>query len=1050
MTEVYNKVTYTNPFPGLRSFELKDSYLFFGRDNQIRDLRDRLTNSRFLAIIGSSGSGKSSLVKAGLIPQLIENWLIASAFNTWQIAFFNPEATPIRNMARALHQAFSERDHTFAAHVSPDYVETLLLTDPEALMNWCKDANLLIIIDQFEELFRYHQAEDNREEVARFIDLMLDFTRRQEYPVYVVLTMRSDYLDDCTDYEGLTEAINKGYYLLPKMNQEEIRQAITTPINVMGARISPDLTDRLLKDLGSKSDQLPILQHALMRTWNYWLFNKKGDEPIEICDYEAIGTMQKAITVHAEEVYADLPGDKSRLIAEKLFKALLVLGSSNSSAIQPIPVRTLIELTGIDPDQLIDVLNRFRDPDVAFLTPSTTIQTELALIIDISHERIMVLWERLRTWVREETESAKFYKQISNSATLYHEGKSGLWTNPELQIGLKWLAENRPTQAWANRYDPYLERAINFLEYSRDQHDFAIQNKEDRQRKELKRARNFAIFLGIGALISLMFLIVSAVLRKQAQQSEEEALAEKRIALFERARAENQTREAVTQKKIAEQQEIIAEQQKGLTEEQRVIAVREQQTAEEKRQEAEVARQMAVSQKQRAEEARTEAEAQRLQAEGARKNALQQQNRAETAQKDAETQRSKAVTSQKFAEQQRSKAIARTIAIQSYQMNETGQDDLPALLALKAYTLNLRNGGQSDNPDIFNALAKATDARTVLRGHADVVRNVVMQPGGEQMVASSSDDGTVKVWSYAHPAKSPITLSTSKRNTDGVRSIVFSRDGKTIYGGSEKGMLYSWNPAQSDIPAVAVQAHNVPIQMLLFTLDHSQLISISNDGHIRIWQPIANGLAPLQDVMTKAPIYCVSLTKDGKYLICGSNNGRVLRYELASLRKEPSVYTRREFGNRVTALTFSPDGDRLITGTQAGFVYAWGFKNNEPETFGSLLSGRHTSTVNDLAFTPNGKLLASCSADWSIHIWDYSSLAQQQQPIVISDFDAWVMGICFSNDSKNLIACGADKTVRVRNVNTTDLYDELSKKVKRSLTDEEWTKYIGKDIPYEK
>ncbi|WP_338875566.1 hypothetical protein WBJ53_08100 [Spirosoma sp. SC4-14] len=1049
MIEVYNKVAYTNPFPGLRSFEREDSYLFFGRDNQIRDLKEKLTYSRFLAIVGSSGSGKSSLVKAGLIPHLVDSGL-ASSRNRWQIVFFNPEATPIHNFARALYQTFSETNRQFATSFTPEAIESLLRSDPNAIVDWYRDTNLMIVIDQFEELFRYQQTEINRVEVTSFINLILDASSRQDYEAYVVLTMRSDYLDDCTDYEGLTEAINHGYYLLPKMNKDEIRQAITTPIHVMGASISDALITRILRDIGDKADQLPILQHALMRTWNHWQLNRTASNLIDIANYEAIGTMQKAITLHAEEVYADLADEKSQRAVEKLFKALIVLGEGDAGVIRPASVESLTAITGVAHYLLIDVLNRFREPGVAFLTPIVTVHADPDLIIDISHERIMNLWDRLQTWVKEETESAKFYKQVSSSAMLYHEGKTGLWANPELQIGLKWLAENRPTQAWANRYDPYLERAVNFLEYSRDQFDFDTRNKEQRQKNELRRARFFAIFLGIGALISLLFLIVSAVLRTQAKQSEEEALAEKKIALFERNRAEEQTREAVTQKKIAEQQEIIAEQQRRLTEEQRVIAVREQQTADEKRKEAEAARSIAVEEQKRANVARQEAEKQRQQAQLAQQYAELQKGRAQESQKEAESQRTRAVSAQKFAEQQRGKAIARSVAIQSYQMSETNQNDLPALLALEAYNLNVKNGGQTDNPDIFNALAKAADTRTVLRKHTDIVRTVAIQPGSnDQVIASGSDDGTVKLWDYTHPAQPLRSFNTPGKNSDGIRAVAFGKDGKILYGASEKGIIYRWETSQATGKPTAVKANSGPIQALLFSDDFSQLIAVGSNGHISLWNPGTNRLDSLRSVYTGLPIYCARMPPDGKQLVCGSNNSRIVRFDLTDLKKPPVVINRREFGNRITALAFSPDGKQLITGNAGGQIYAWTISNNTLSEFGSLLSGRHTSTVNDIAFSPNGKFLASCSADWSMHIWDYSNLSQQQQPIVINDFDSWVMSIRFTSDNKRLIASSADKTIRVRNVNTADLYAELTRKVKRNLTAEEWDKYIGKDIPYE-
>lgn len=1043
MVDAYNKVNYTNPFPGLRSFEREDAYLFFGRDNQIRELRQKLTDSRFLAIIGSSGSGKSSLVKAGLVPLLATKSLPDA--ETWLVSCFNPEATPILNVARALHQTLSEHNRQFASMYSVELVREKLLTNPQELIAWCKGASLLFIIDQFEELFRYQQLEDNPAEVAQFITLLLSLTRWQNYPVYVVLTMRSDYLDECTNYDGLTEAINHGYYLLPKMNREEIRQAIVTPITVMGAAITDDLTAQLLDDLGAKTDQLPILQHALMRTWNYWQQNRKTGLPIGLSDYRAIGTMQKAITFHAEEVFQELGDEKTQRATEKVFKALLVLNEGNESAITPAPVKTLSELSGVPFYLLVDVLNKFREPEVAFLTPPTSVKASPELIIDVSHERLLHLWDRLQVWVDEEIESAKFYRQLSQAATLYHEGRTGLWENPELQIGLKWLADNRPTQAWANRYDPYLERAINFLEYSRNQYDFEIQNKEDRQRNELRRTRFFALFLGGSSVVSLLFLLVSAVLRTQAQQSAKDALNEKKQALLERSRAEDQTREAVTQKKIAEQQEIIAEQQKRLTDEQRLIALREKKNADDQRIIAVDAQHNAEQQQQLAVMAQKTAEQQRSVAEAAQKNAEVQKNLAQAAQVVAETQKHAAEVAQKYAEQQRGKAVARTLAIQSFQMNSNEQDDLAALLALEAYRLNLKNGGQSDNPDIFNALSKVTFVQNAMRRHTDIVRSIALQG---DMVASGSDDGTVKLWAYDNPAQAIRTYGTLTKEPDGIRSVVFVSDGKQLIGASEKGMLYRWNVSQPDIPG-QTRAHNGPILSLLAVPGTSRLVSITPNGHIRTWQVTPTGIDSVQHTQVNYPLYSARLTPDGKQLYCGSNNGQMVRFDLASLKEKPAVISRREFGNRVTALAFSPDGTRLVTGNAAGLIYSWDLKGGDPEATGSQVAGRHQSTVNDIAFTPNGKLLATCSSDWSIHLLDYSALSVQQQPIVITDFDSWVLAIRFTSDGRRLVACSADKTVRIRNVDTDDLYAELSRKMKRSLTVEEWNKYIGKDIPYE-
>jgi WD40 repeat protein len=150
-------------------------------------------------------------------------------------------------------------------------------------------------------------------------------------------------------------------------------------------------------------------------------------------------------------------------------------------------------------------------------------------------------------------------------------------------------------------------------------------------------------------------------------------------------------------------------------------------------------------------------------------------------------------------------------------------------------------------------------------------------------------------------------------------------------------------------------------------------------------------------------------------------------------------------------LAFDPEGNYLITANSAGALYRWNFTDNKIDRIGSPLSGRHTSTVNDVIFSPDGKLMATCSYDWSVHLWNYQNITNRQiQPIVIDDYDSWVLGIIFSKDGKELVACGADRTIRTWNVNPEGLYQQVLDKVDRDLTVEEWNRFVGKDIPYEK
>ena len=1032
-----------NPFPGLRSFESQDSELFFGREEHIKELRTKLSMNRFLAIVASSGSGKSSLIKAGLIPSLHNDKLSGTVHDDWSVILFKPGATPIRSLAQALHK------HLYGSDDGYQDLAERIRENPRVVYGLFKEFagnNVLLVIDQFEEVFRYAQPDDEVHysgATAQLIALIMDMIRQAEIPIYVVLTMRSDYLDECTNYPGFTEVINRGYYLLPKMNPAEIRRAIIKPIELREAMIAPALTNRLVDEIGSSFDQLPIMQHALMRTWDFWV-SQETDKPIDEAHYEAIGTMQEAVSRHAEEIYHGLSNDKCRLATEKIFKALVVLAPGDIGVMRPARLRKIVRVSGMERELLTEVINRFRQQGSSFLTPSHTQRIDLDSFIDISLEKIMTLWERLRGWITEETESAKLYRKIGTAAELNQAGKAGLLVNPELQLGIQWLREQQPTLEWAEKYDPYFERAINYLNHSQIQYENTIKNNEDRQKRELKKARYFAIVMGVASLLSLLFLVISLVLRYDAEQSRKQSLEKEKQAMLERIRAEEQTKESISQKKIAEQQEVIAEQQRRLTEEQRSIAVREQRLAELKRLEAEAAKIIAEIEKVKADSAQKRAELQK-------DLAVKSKALADLLRIQADSSRREAQLSQKDAEQQRARAVARSVAIQSYQMNESGQDALPALLAAQAFRFNLRTGGQKDNPEIFKALSKAADAKTILRWHNGMVRSVILKPGGNAY-ASTGDDGTVKVWSADLAGQTGMkSYSTNERGEISLRSLAFSGSGDKLFAGSAAGKLYLWPTNELLSLPKAIQAHRSVVNTLLVNKASTQLISISSDGNLRTWRINPGGLDSLQNVRSDIPIFCARMTPDGQHLACGADKGRVVIFDLQNLTKEPVSFNYYGFGNRVTALAFDPDGSHLITGNSAGSLYRWDFEKNAIGRIGLPLSGRHTSPVNDITFSLDGKLLASCSYDWTVHLWNYGNILNRQvQPIVLDDFDTWVFGLTFSPDGKRLVAGGADRTIRSWQVDPDELYQKVLEKANRDMTVDEWNRFIGKDIPYEK
>jgi WD40 repeat protein len=1035
MTEVYNKIDFANPFPGLRSFDREDSHLFFGRDQQIKELKDMMSTARLLAIVGYSGSGKSSLIKAGLIPSLQrerQGWLVLS---------LSVGSDPFHSLATAIQRFFSDQN----PEANDLDIEAMLRGNPQTLVNLFveQQERVLVFIDQFEEIFRYSlddaEAVHQQDDVALFIDLLLAATKKTDNPIYVVLTMRSDFLDYCTLYDGFTEAINDGSYLLPKMSSAEIRDVIVKPIEALGAIITPSLTEQLLKDTGVNSQQLPVLQHALMRTWAYWQKTASPDQPIDRLHYEAIGTMVNAISVHAEELYAGLPSDKLRLTTEKVFKSLIALGPDDRSIINPISINTIKEITGIPEYLLFDVVDRFRAREASFLLPFVGSSVGQDTVISISRGRIVQLWGRLQTWSQEETESAKLYKEIAKSAAQYQEGKTGLLTPPELQLALKWQKDNKPTLAWAQRYDIFFERAITYLEYSKDQYEFDVQSREKRQKQDIRQTRILAV-TGISlAVVGIIAAIYFNLLEGEASQASKAAETSAQNARREQQNAENQTKEAISQSKIAKQLQEIAEQQRLLTEEQRTIA-------EAQRQEAQKQQRLAIIQSTRADNERTIAVQQKNLANAATQIASAAEKRARAASKISDSLK---VLAEKTSEREKQNAkeanrlgmlaIAQSIAIKSLQTAETAKDSTPSLLSVVAYQLNMANGGQPNSPAIFAALSKASDKKTIFEGHRDNVRALAIKPD-KSLIASASDDGTVRVRPL-DPNRPVTVFAPARRLTSGFRSVLFSDDGNRLFAGSTDGRIHVWDMAQPK-KGTFYGSNSSPIFALSAYRNGTQLISTSTSGSIRVWKLTAKGLDSIAHIKTGYKLYAAQLSPDGSHLVCGSDNGRLVTVSLDGKDREPIVTVRPEFrGSRISALAFSPDGKSLVTGSSAGDVILWNFSNNKVSNFPAFLPGAHSASVTGAIISPNGKLILTSSLDGFIRIW--SEADNQQPPVVVADYRNWVMNISLSDDGNTLFYCGADQTIRAMNINTKLLYDKALKTAKGNLSDAEWNKLMA-------
>jgi energy-coupling factor transporter ATP-binding protein EcfA2 len=492
-----------NPFPGLRPFEPDEDYLFFGREEEVDELLRRLRSNRFLAIVGTSGCGKSSLVRSGLIPALHSGFMV-KAGSSWRVAILRPGEDPIGRLAAALDapEIISAPSEELAS-TNRVLLDATLRRGTRGLIDVVRQGripprtNLLIVVDQFEELFRFErsrQSEHSGDEAAAFVKLLLE-AASQEAPIYVVLTMRADFIGDCMQYQGLPEALNASQYLVPRLTRDELRSAITGPVAVAGGEIAPRLVLRLLKDLGNDQDRLPVLQHALMRTWEFWTDNRMRGEPMDVRHYEAVGTMVDALSRHAEEAYREVGTEHFQHVTEWVFKALTDTVADPRGIRRPCSVSMLAAIAEAPESDVIRCVELFRRQGRSFLMPPPDIPLDSHVIVDLSHESLMRCWTRLISWVYEERTSASLYIRLTRAASWFEEGSAGLWRDPELEFGLRWKREARPTPAWAARYDNSFERAMRFLARSEQERDREKAERAAARRRRWRQLQWTAILL---------------------------------------------------------------------------------------------------------------------------------------------------------------------------------------------------------------------------------------------------------------------------------------------------------------------------------------------------------------------------------------------------------------------------------------------------------------------------------------------------------------------------------------------------------------------------
>ena len=569
------------PYPGLRPFERSESKIFFGRQKQVDDLLQRLKDGKFLAVLGASGSGKSSLVKAGLLPGLEKGYMGELGAN-WRIVELRPGDQPFERLAEGLQKqipsvspfakgstlqteteviegspplkkgeqgGFSSQQTTFLAaqlRRGARSLHTLLEQSPPE-----NGEKLLILVDQFEEIFRYHQQAGNQ--AAAFVALLLEACTHPD--VFVVITMRSDFLGDAAAFHGLPEAINDGLYLTPRLSREQLREAIALPAKLFGGEVEDALVNRFLNEAGNDPDQLPLLQHALMRLWGM-----AEDQQLTFQDLDGL---RGALDGHLERVFTAL-NPAQQAIAEVMFRLLTDQGEDGQAIRRPAKVREVLAAAHCELDELVPVVDAFRGVGRHFLMTSTPELNE-ATVLDISHESLIRQWWRLHGWVEDEAAKVKVYHRLMDAAQRHSGGQGELWHGTDLALGLDWRCDTQPDAVWAQRYHSEsageFDLAAGFLaeseeaERQQQREEKAQRQRElEKQREEVKRSRRQLAFAVVGLLIAAGLAVWGAVERTRAEQQTEIANQAAERAEKQKNFAELETKRAEKQKKLAQQE----------------------------------------------------------------------------------------------------------------------------------------------------------------------------------------------------------------------------------------------------------------------------------------------------------------------------------------------------------------------------------------------------------------------------------------------------------------------------------------------------------------
>ncbi|MGW8226376.1 MAG: nSTAND1 domain-containing NTPase, partial [Anaerolineales bacterium] len=991
-----------NPYKGLRAFEEVDAANFFGRQALTQRLVARLgentPGANFLAVVGPSGSGKSSLVKAGLIPALRQG-AVAGSHEWFHVEMF-PGRRPFEELELSLLRIASDSGVQLMDILQRDE-RGLLQASRLALP--AKDAQLFLLVDQFEEIFTL--AED-KSEVRRFLDNLYTAITEPRSPVHVVVTLRADFYDRPLMYPYFSELVQDRTEVVIPLTAEELKEAIYRPAERVGISMEPGLAEAIVRDVIDQPGALPLLQYALTE-----LFERRENGRLTLNAYQSIGGVLGALQRRADESYTGLD-ESEKEYARQMFLRLVTLGEGVEDTRRRVLLTELETLNFNGSQESIEQANYSSQQDPVLVNsgnggstvrsgngspgtesrlPKTGQQVVMSEVIqtfgkarllsfdrdpvtrsptvEVAHEALLREWQRLRAWLDQSRSDLRMELALRRSAEEWIEANrdpSFLLRGSHLDQLESWAAE---TGLFLTKEEhSFLEASLADREARRSEEAARQARVAALERRSLRISRILVVVLLLATIVSLSLAAIARVSQVDAVDHAVALQTQEFIAL-DRASA------------LGTQQALSFEQASQLAT-QVVIAQDEAQ-------------------------ARTHAEAQVL-------------------------------SEQEEVKQQARLATSRELAMAA--INNIGIDpERSLLLSIQA----LSNAQTLEAQGALHSAVQASRMRLFLPGTTGEI-----SPDGSHL-ATSGGDGIVRIWN-ATGSQELLTLSG---HTEKVQGLAFRFDGKRLASASHDGTARVWD-VTTGLELLTLNAHEGGTHAVSFTPDGTRLATAGMDDTVKVWDSVTGDLL----LTLNAPSggfhkgNGLAFSPDGRFLAVAGADGHVLLWDMrtgtTALRLNglpPVVFhpqenilatmdeqgsrvvfwdlaqsfasqagiiqgTLGDFTNPVLELTYSPDGTRLATGSLDGSTLVWSLDSKVDEK--PLDLPGHIGAIWDIAFSPDGQNMLTASVDGSVRIWDISPL-NDAGLLVLSGHGSQLTRVAIDPTGKYLATAGYDGNVKV-------------------------------------